>query len=55
LELEVREVFVLRAALGVGVPSAYSKACNFPEVRVQRAGVELGGVSWLAGASCTIR
>ena len=32
---------VLCEALGAGLPAVYSKACNFPEIRAQGAGVEL--------------
>lgn len=34
---------VLSEALGAGVPIVYSRACNFPEIQAQRAGIELGG------------
>jgi glycosyltransferase involved in cell wall biosynthesis len=36
---------VLCEALGAGLPIVYSKACNFPEVHTQGAGVELDGFS----------
>jgi glycosyltransferase involved in cell wall biosynthesis len=36
---------VLCEALGAGVPSVYSKACNFPEVEAQGAGIEIEGFS----------
>jgi glycosyltransferase involved in cell wall biosynthesis len=36
---------VLCEALGAGIPSVYSKACNFPEVRTHGAGVEVSGFS----------
>jgi glycosyltransferase involved in cell wall biosynthesis len=34
---------VLCEALGAGAPIVYSKACNFPEIRAQGAGIELDG------------